>query len=126
MIKMYFTTVIQYCATSETDMIYRNIKWIKNRNPFYLISYRIFISFTVFFCHQKHLEQTLKDFHQRIWQREKDLQELREALKTYKVSLTSGRKVSCFQTLLQSVRISVHFSLTVSCVLTALCTDSSG
>jgi len=48
MIKMYFTTVIQYCATSETDMIYRNIKWIKDRNPFYLISYRIFISFTVF------------------------------------------------------------------------------
>ncbi|XDV41900.1 hypothetical protein PO909_010681 [Leuciscus waleckii] len=35
---------------------------------------------------QKHLEQTLRNFHQRIWQREKDLQELREVVKTYKRS----------------------------------------
>ncbi|XP_056122395.1 tripartite motif-containing protein 29 [Rhinichthys klamathensis goyatoka] len=35
---------------------------------------------------QKHLEQTLSNFHRRIWQREKDLQELREVVKTYKRS----------------------------------------
>ncbi|KAK7133298.1 hypothetical protein R3I94_015238 [Phoxinus phoxinus] len=35
---------------------------------------------------QKHLEQTLGNFHQIICQREKDLQELREVVKTYKRS----------------------------------------
>ncbi|XP_051730777.1 E3 ubiquitin/ISG15 ligase TRIM25-like isoform X1 [Ctenopharyngodon idella] len=35
---------------------------------------------------QKHLEQTLRNFQQRIWQREKDLQELRDVVKTHKRS----------------------------------------
>ncbi|XP_067239589.1 E3 ubiquitin-protein ligase TRIM47-like [Chanodichthys erythropterus] len=35
---------------------------------------------------QKHLEQTLRNFQQRIWQREKDLYELRDVVKTHKRS----------------------------------------
>ncbi len=57
-------------------------------------------------------------FQQRIQQREKDLQQLREAVESQKVSLEKKR--SCLSLSSDSLKPE---SL---CVLTALCTDSSG
>ncbi len=68
------------------------------------------------FVLQNQLKEKQKTFQQRIQQREKDLQQLRETVKSYKVSLEKKRSLSQSQ-----------FRLTESlCVLTALCTDSSG
>ncbi len=71
------------------------------------------------FVLQKQLKETQKTLQhiiqQRIQQREKDLQQLREAVESHKVSLEKKRSLSRSQ-----------FRLTESlCVLTALCTDSS-
>ncbi len=67
------------------------------------------------FVLQKKLKETQKTLQQRIQQREKDLQQLREAVASHKVSLEKKRSLSRSQ-----------FRLTESlCVLTALCTDSS-
>lgn len=38
-----------------------------------------------FFYHQKHLGQTQREFQQKIHEREKELQELRKAVETFKV-----------------------------------------
>jgi len=67
------------------------------------------------FVLQKKLKETQKTLQQRIQQREKDLQQLRETVESHKVSLEKKRSLSRSQ-----------FRLTESlCVLTALCTDSS-
>uniref|UniRef100_A0A8C2CT24 E3 ubiquitin/ISG15 ligase TRIM25-like n=1 Tax=Cyprinus carpio TaxID=7962 RepID=A0A8C2CT24_CYPCA len=67
---------------------------------------------------QKQLKETQKTFQQRIHQREKDLQQLRESVESHKVSLEKKRSLSPSQ-----FRLTEAESL---CVLTALCTDSSG
>ncbi len=55
------------------------------------------------FVLQKHLKETQKTFQQRIQQREKDLQQLREMVESHKVSL--DKKISLSQS---------HFRLTES------------
>uniref|UniRef100_A0A671PUX7 Uncharacterized protein n=1 Tax=Sinocyclocheilus anshuiensis TaxID=1608454 RepID=A0A671PUX7_9TELE len=67
---------------------------------------------------QKQLKETQETLQQRIQQREKDLQQLREAVESHKVSLEKKRSLSQSQ-----FRLTEAESL---CVLTALCTDSSG
>uniref|UniRef100_A0A8C2KAC7 E3 ubiquitin/ISG15 ligase TRIM25-like n=1 Tax=Cyprinus carpio TaxID=7962 RepID=A0A8C2KAC7_CYPCA len=67
---------------------------------------------------QKQLKETQKTLQQRIQQREKDLQQLRETVESHKVSLEKKRSLS-----LSQFRLTEAESL---CVLTALCTDSSG
>ncbi len=46
------------------------------------------------FVMQKQLKVTQKTFQQRIHQREKDLQQLREAVESHKVSLEKKRSLS--------------------------------
>ncbi len=46
------------------------------------------------FVLQKQLNETQKTFQQRIQQREKDLQQLREAVESHKVSLEKKRSLS--------------------------------
>ena len=70
------------------------------------------------FVLQKQLKETQKMLQQRIQQREKDLQQLRETVESHKVSLEKKRSLSPSQ-----FRLTEAESL---CVLTALCTDSSG
>ncbi len=48
----------------------------------------------VLFVLQKQLKETQKTFQQRIQQREKDLQQLREAVVSHKVSLEKKRSLS--------------------------------
>ncbi len=79
---------------------------------FCVIHYHLFVL-------QKQLKETQKTFQQRIQQREKDLQQLREAVGSHKVSLERRREV-CLSLSSDSLKPE---SL---CVLTALCTDSSG
>uniref|UniRef100_A0A8C1R1Y3 Uncharacterized protein n=1 Tax=Cyprinus carpio TaxID=7962 RepID=A0A8C1R1Y3_CYPCA len=70
------------------------------------------------FVLQKQLKEMQETFQQRIQQREKDLQQLRETVESHKVSLEKKRSLS-----LSQFRLTEAESL---CVLTALCTDSSG
>ncbi len=49
------------------------------------------------FVLQKQLKETQKTFQQRIQQREKDLQQLREAVESHKVSLEKKISMSQFQ-----------------------------
>uniref|UniRef100_A0A8C1M3F2 E3 ubiquitin/ISG15 ligase TRIM25-like n=1 Tax=Cyprinus carpio TaxID=7962 RepID=A0A8C1M3F2_CYPCA len=67
---------------------------------------------------QTQLKETQKMLHQRIQQREKDLQKLRESVESHKVSLEKKRSLSPSQ-----FRLTEAESL---CVLTFLCTDISG
>uniref|UniRef100_A0A672M0E2 Uncharacterized protein n=1 Tax=Sinocyclocheilus grahami TaxID=75366 RepID=A0A672M0E2_SINGR len=108
-----------YCITDQCCICVLCMKYEhKNHNTVSAAAQRTEI--------QKRLKETQKLFQQRIQQREKDLEQLREAVESHKVSLERKRSLTPSQSGLSSFRLTEAHCVIVMCVLTALCTDRSG